>query len=162
MDVPANIRQIVQRIQDVTKDGPRFGCQFKVDIEGLPNVSIQMKSFSLPPMKGSEASEHVQGVEIPMDGIKQFGGEEGFPCLIKLKRGGKQLTEIINLFYSSKRIPKTRTELIGPGETASEGEIIDFYGGKISVDATSLEDDSNTENLALEGTFKYNYWLPGD
>ena len=160
-EVPTTIRQLVQRINDVTKDGPRFGCQFMVEIEGLPNVSVNLKSWSLPAMKGSEASEHIMGTEIPMDGIKQFGGEEGFPCMIKLRRGGKQLTEIINLFYSGVRIPKVRAEYIGPGETASEGEIIDFYDGKISIDPTTVEDDSNTEILSLEGTFKYKYWLPG-
>lgn len=160
-NIPTNIRAIAQRLNEVTAEGPRFGCQFKVDLEGLPNVSVHIKTFSIPAMKCSEASEHVCGVEIPMDGVIQFGGEEGFPCTIKVKRGGKELSEIISLFYSQKRIPKVRLELTGIGESAVEGEIFDLFDAKLVIDATSLEDDANTENLALEGTLKYKYWLPG-
>ncbi len=158
--IPADIRELVQRINSVVSQGPRYGCQFTVNFEGLPNVGIYAKSFSLPKIGGSEASEFVMGTEIDMSGIPQFGGSEGFPCQIKVRKGGKTIKEIIQRFYSRERIPKTIVELSGVGETPVEFEKIAFYGGKISVDPTSLEDDANTENLVLEGTFKYLYWLP--
>ncbi len=162
MSAPRDIKEIIQRFKDTAEDGARFGCQFKVDYEGLPISSINTQTFSLPGMKGSEASEHIFGVERPLDGVPQFGGEEGFPVKIKVRRKGKTIKEILNLFYSHKRIPKARLELVGPGETAMEGEIFDFYNAKITIDATSLEDDSNTEILMLDGTFKFDFWLPGD
>ena len=160
MDQPADIREIIERIGDVTADGPRYGCHFTVDFEGIP-IGIFLKSWAFPAMKGSEATEHILGTEIPMKGVRQFGGVEGFPCMIKVKRGGKQQKAIIQHFLSGKWIPKVRAEYVGPGETAQEGEIIDFFDGKISTDQTSFEDDSNTENLTLEGEFKYKYWLAG-
>lgn len=161
MDVPTNIKEIVQRINDVTKDGPRFGCEFSVEFEGVPEINVFIKSWSYPALKGSEAEETIMGTVIPMKGVKQFGGNEGFPCMIKVKRGGKQQKALLDLFYSGLWIPKVTATYVGPGETAADGEIIDFFEGKISVDPTSFEDDANTENLALEGEFKYKYWLPG-
>lgn len=162
MDVPANISEVIQRISTVTADGPRYGCQFSVEYEGIPEIDVFVKSFSYPAMKGSEAEGFVQGVSIPLPGVKQFGGNEGFPCMIYVKRGGKQQTALLKHFYSGLWIPKVRATYVGPGETAVEGEIIDFYKAKISVDPTAYEDDANTENLALEGEFKYVYWLPGE
>ena len=160
MDTPADISGLIDRINDVTADGPRFGCHFTVDFEGIP-IGIFLKSWAYPAMKGSEATEFVLGSEIPMKGVHQFGGAEGFPCMIKVKRGGKQQKALIKHFFSEKWIPKVRAEYVGPGETAVEGEIVDFFDGKISVDQTSYEDDSNTENLVMEGEFKYKYCLLG-
>ncbi|MCK5611237.1 hypothetical protein KAR91_55720 [Candidatus Pacearchaeota archaeon] len=162
MEAPANIRDVIQRINTVTADGPRFGCQFSVEFEGIPEIDVFIKSFSYPAMKGSEAEGFVQGVSIPLPGVKQFGGNEGFPCMILVKRGGKQQAALLKHFYSGLLIPKVKAIYVGPGETAAEGEIIDFYGGKITVDPTSYEDDANTENLTLEGEFKYLYWLTGE
>lgn len=162
MDVPDNIRDVIQRINTVTADGPRFGCQFSIEFEGISEIDVFIKSFSYPALKGSEAEGFVQGVSIPLQGIKQFSGNEGFPCMILVKRGGKQQKALLKHFYDGVWIPKVRAIYVGPGETAEEGEIIDFFKAKITVDPTAFEDDANTENLTLEGEFKYTYFLPGE
>ena len=162
MEIPANVSEVIDRINQVTADGPRFGCQFSIEFEGMSAIDVFMKTFSFPALKGSEAEESVQGTLIPMRGVKQFGGNEGFPAQVKVKRGGKQQKALLQHFYSGLWIPKVRALYVGPGETPEEGEIIDFFNCKLSTDQTSFEDDANTENLALECEFKYMYFLPGE
>lgn len=162
MPVPSEVKHLVQAINDVTKQGARYGCEHKLEIEGMPEVSMQMKSFGLPPMKRTEASEFVEGVEIPTEGVLQFGGNEGIPFIAKVRRKGKTLGELRDQVFSGKWIDKVRVSLQGPGETPTGDEIFDCFKCKFHTDVLSLEDDANTETLTVEGTFYYHYWLPGE
>ena len=159
--IPTEVQHLIQSINDVTARGARYGCEHKLEIEGLPECNLQMKTWGLPPFKRSEASEFVEGVEIPTLGVLQFGGNEGIPFICKIKREAWVLGELRDHVFSGEWIDKARISLQGPGETPTGDEVYDCFKCKFNCDPVSLEDDANTETLTIEGTFLYLYWLPG-